>query len=216
MTAMTCLVASAAPADSPFPAPCWQKDFLWMLPQIERHARFAFRDRTGEARDEAVQETICNACVVFARLAKQGRAGAATWSSLAKYAIRQVRDGRRVGGSLNVKDVTSDHCRRRKQVKVQSLCRWDEPNQEWRDMLVEDKTCTPADLAASRIDFPAFLARLGPKKRRIAEMLATGESTRKVAKQLGVSPGRISQLRRELLEAWHEFHLPPSPETRAA
>jgi hypothetical protein len=37
---------------------------------------------------------------------EQGRAEAATWSSLAKSAVAQVRDGRRVGGSLNIKDVT--------------------------------------------------------------------------------------------------------------
>lgn len=208
MSALSSRVPSAPSTSSPLLPSCWQKDFLRMLPQIECHARFAFRDRKGEAREEAVQETICNACVVYARMAQQGRTGAATWSSLVTYAIRQVRDGRRVGGSLNVRDVTSDHCRLRKRVKVQPLCRWDEPNQEWRELLVEDKTCTPAELAASRIDVPAFFETLGPKKRRIAEALATGESTRKVAKRFGVSPGRISQLRREFLEAWHNFHLP--------
>ena len=216
MTSVTSHVPSPISNDLASSPSDWHNDFLEMLPHIERHARMAFRDRKGEARDEAVQETVCNACVVYARLAKQGRAGAATWSSLAKYAIRQVRDGRRVGGSLNIKDVTSDHCQLRKQVKVQPLCRWDEPNQEWQEMLVEDKTCTPAELAASRIDFPAFLAALQPKKRRIAETLATGESTQRVAKLFGITPGRISQLRQELLAAWQSFHGFASAESGAA
>ena len=216
MTSVTSPVPSPISNDLASSPSDWHNDFLEMLPHIERHARMAFRDRTGEARDEAVQETVCNACVVFARLAKQGRAGAATWSSLAKYAIRQVRDGRRVGGSLNIKDVTSDHCQLRKRVKVQPLFRWDEPKQEWQEMLVEDKTCTPAELAASRIDFPAFLAALQPKKRRIAETLATGESTQGVAKLFGITPGRISQLRQELLVAWQNFHGFASAESGAA
>src|SRR5690606_11844348 len=135
----------------------------------------------GERRSEAVQEAVCNACQAFARLVEQGRAEAATWSSLVKYAVSQVRDGRHVGGSLNVNDVCSSYCQRRKGVDVQSIHSWDQQDQEWRKILVEDKRCTPAELAASRINFPAWPATLSHRDRRIALKLATGESTSQVA-----------------------------------
>ena len=87
--------------------PAWHRDFVRMLPKIEDHARFVFRHLKSDRQEEAVQETICNCVVAFARLFKRGRAKAATWSSLARYAVAQVRSGRRVGTSLNIKDLTS-------------------------------------------------------------------------------------------------------------
>lgn len=213
MTATTTTPATSPTSTDPA---CWHPYFLAMLPAIETHAHIAFRDLKGDTRDEAIQESICNACCAFARLVEQDRADAATWSSLAKYAVAQVRAGRRVGTPLNVRDVTSDHCQLRKGVSVRSLHHWDEQDQQWRDMLVEDKTCTPADLAASRIDYPAFLETLSRRDRRIAETLATGETTSRVAKRFGISPGRVSQLRQELKVAWERFHSPPSVELSAA
>jgi uncharacterized protein YerC len=48
----------------------------------------------------------------------------------------------------------------------------------------------------------AWFRSLARKKRRIAKLLATGETTSKVASVVGLSPGRISQLRRELQTSW--------------
>ena len=176
-----------------------------MLPKIEQHARIVFRDRNREAREEAVQETVCNACVAFARLAEQGRTHVATWSSLTKYALAQVRDGRRVGTRLNIHDVSSQHCQQRKSVEVQSLHRWDDRNEEWTEMVVEDRHSTPADLAAFRIDFRDFLRSLSRRDRKLALKLARGHATRGIAQQFKISAGRVSQLRRELCEAWQQF-----------
>jgi DNA-binding NarL/FixJ family response regulator len=52
------------------------------------------------------------------------------------------------------------------------------------------------DLVAFRIDFAAWLRSHPSRDRRINLMLATGESTRAVAKRFDISEGRISQLRR--------------------
>ena len=46
-------------------------------------------------------------------------------------------------------------------------------------------------------------------KLRIAEVLAAGEGTTKTAERFKVSPGRVSQLRRELHDAWQAFHGDP-------
>ncbi len=204
-----------APSQStPSSSACWQPEFLEILPLVERHARYFLRHLPrGEARDEALQEVVCNACVAYARLAEQGRAAVANPTSLARYGAAQYRVGCRVGAALNINDVCSTYCQRRKGVQIRSLTRWDEEDCAWKELLVEDRNATPADLAASRIDFAAFMASLSARTRRIAELLAVGETTSRVAELVGVTAGRISQLRRELQSAWDAFH---EPRTEAA
>ena len=46
---------------------------------------------------------------------------------------------------------------------------------------------------------------MSKRKRRIAKALGNGERTKEVAKRFGVSAGRISQVRRELMAAWDAF-----------
>ena len=136
--------------------PAWHAEFLKMLPKITEHASFSFRHLKGDSRDEMIQEVVTNALKAFVRLVEQGRSEAATWSSLARYAVRQVRDGRQVGSSLNVRDVSSRHCQKRKGVNVRSLSCWDDQDQEWKELIVEDRRSTPADVAAFRVDFREF------------------------------------------------------------
>lgn len=78
----------------------------------------------------------------------------------------------------------------------------------WQEVLVEHRTCTPADLAASRIDFLAWLGSLSARDQKIAKLLASGCGTSEVAAKVGLSWARISQMRRELMASWEEFHEP--------
>ncbi len=182
-----------------------------MLPKIADHVSFSFRHLHGDNRDEMIQEVVANACTAFARLVEQGRSEAATWSSLARFAVRQARDGRKVGGSLNIHDVCSLHCQIRKGVNVQSLSRGNDQEQEWREMVVEDHRTTPADVAAFHVDFRQFLKSLSRRNRKLALQLAKGHATSWIARNFKISAGRVSQLRRELFEAWQEFHGEPIP-----
>ncbi len=99
----------------------WHEKFLPMLPKIKSLAAIAFRGESIDARDEMVQEVICNALVAFKRLYDKGKADIAYPTVLARYAIRQVRDGRKVGGTLNAKDVMSSYAQRRRGFKVKRL-----------------------------------------------------------------------------------------------
>lgn len=182
-----------------------QSAFLTLLPTIERTAESSCRRLTSEAREEAVAEAIANAFVAFVRLDEQDRVEAATGRSLARFAVRQFFAGRRVGNRLNGNDVLSTYARRRHNFSLARLDRQDEHG-NWRDVLVEDHRATPADLAASRIDFPAWLKTLPVRDRRIALKLANGHSTGAVASRFKISVSRVSQLRRELAERWQEFH----------
>jgi hypothetical protein len=185
--------------------PAWHDDFLDMLPVIKRHASIAFRELDPEAKEEAVQEVICNAMRAYVRLVELNKTAVAFPSALARYGVSQFRSGRKVGGKLNVKDVMSRYAQLRKRFGVERLDRYDEEEQGWQEIVVEDKTAGPADIAATRIDFTTWLKSLTPKLRRIAETLAVGESTAATAHQTQVTAGRISQVRRELLESWQEF-----------
>jgi len=182
-----------------------QDKFLDILPSIRQQARFAFRAETPERRDDLVTEVIANCWVAFVRLMDHGKEDEVHPTPLAQYAIRQVRDGRKVGSKLNVNDVSSEYAQKAKGIKVQSLVCFNQRKQEWREILVEDRHAGPAETAASRIDFSEWLRSLPRRSRRIAETLAAGETTKKAAKRYRVSPGRISQLRRELKDDWEAF-----------
>ena len=61
------------------------------------------------------------------------------------------------------------------------------------------------DQVAFRLDFPAWLLSLSQRDRRVVEDLLLGERTLDVARRHGLSPGRVSQLRREFLDGWRAF-----------
>lgn len=190
--------------------PAWHQVFIAMLPAIVTHAKIAFRHLRPDARAEAIQEAVCNACCAVARLAELGNLDLAYPSPLARYAVAQVRDGRKVRCRLNVRDVLSPYCQQRKKIVVERLDVYDVENDEWREILIEDRHATPAQTAAARIDIGQWFASLPRKKRRIAQTLATGEPTKSAARRFCVSAGRISQLRRELMDSWANFQGEPT------
>jgi len=98
-----------------------------MLPVIETHARCVFRHLDAEARQETVQEVIANALVAFVRLVQLGKVSLAYPTVLARYAVAQVNEGRKVGNHLNVQDVSSAYCQRRKKISMERLDHFDGP-----------------------------------------------------------------------------------------
>lgn len=203
------MIAIAPQSSRKQPVPRWHKKFLSMLPLIRRHAAVCFRHLDPEARSEAVQEVVCNALAAYRRLVELGKEEVAFPSPLARFGVAQVRAGRRVGASLNCKDITSTHCQLQKQIQVDRLDRYDEEEMCWQEILVEDRHAGPAETASSRIDFGAWLGTLAAKQRRIANVLATGETTLATARRFRLSPGRVSQLRQELKRAWEDFTAEP-------
>ena len=189
----------------------WNEVFLKMLPTLLTNLRFEFRRLDDERREEAIAEAVANAYVAFRRLVQQGRGQLAYPTVLARYAAAQVREGRRVGGKLNVHDVSSRYAQQRRGIVLQNLDRFDEKRQEWKEAVVEDTRTSVFRLAAFRIDFPAWLKRLSARNRKIALALAKGFTTLWVARKFRLSAARISQLRRELCESWHAFHAGPNP-----
>lgn len=197
----------AAPA-----RPAWHAGFLALLPDIRRQLRFAFRRLSGERREDAIQEALANALIAYVRLFEQGKSELAYATPLAQYAVRQVCDGRQVACRLNVCEMLSRYAQRKSGFTVSRLHRRKANDGSWCELLVEDRRCTPAELAASRIDFGAWLRRLPQRKRRIAAALASGATTGETARRFQLTAGRISQLRRELARDWRAFQGEPEAE----
>jgi hypothetical protein len=179
--------------------------FVAMLPAIRRTAQISFRKVRPELRGELIEEVVANCYVAYARLVERGQADRALPSPLARFAIAQVRAGRRVGNRLRISDALSSYAQYRKQFFVEPLDQYDEEEECWQQVLIEDKRATPADVAACRIDFAEWLRRLTARLRRIALALASGETTKGAAEKFGLSPARISQLREWLRKSWEAF-----------
>ncbi len=185
--------------------PAWHNRFLAILPTVLRQARIAFSSLDPERREDALAEVVANVFAAYARLAELGKEDLAYATPLARYAIRRYYDGRCVGSKFNSRDVSSKRCQRLQNIKMKSFHRFDPDDGRWREIVVEDRRATPADVAMTRIDFAAWLATLTPRERSIAMKLAVGERTGTVAKLFGVSAGRVSQMRGELCQAWKVF-----------
>ena len=179
--------------------------FEELLPSITSQARYAFRNQNAAERDDLIAEVVANAYVAFDRLKERGKGDLAYASPLAQFGIKQVRVGRRVGTKMNVRDVLSYYCQLANLLTVDRLDEYDPLSGTWKEVLVEDRCCGPADIATMRVDFGEWLRKLPRQLRSIAKVLATGETTGATARRFNVSSARISQLRRELQDAWMEF-----------
>jgi hypothetical protein len=128
-------------------APAWHTVFLRMLPAIRQHARFRFRHLDPESREECIQEVLCNVCCAVARLAELNKLDRCHASAMARFAVAQVKDGRRVGGRLNCEDISSLYCQRRKGVVIERLYHFHVEENAWEEIVVEDRNATPAEVA---------------------------------------------------------------------
>jgi DNA-directed RNA polymerase specialized sigma24 family protein len=176
--------------------------FLELLPKIRRQANIAFRNALPDAREELIAEVVANAYSSYCRLVELGKEDVAFATPLACFAIRRVRSCRFLGGRLKDRDVMSGRVRGS---GVGRLDCFDSKDGTWQEIVVEDRRAGPAEIAACRIDFSTWLRLLPRRQRKVALMLAGGESTSEAAKKFGVTAGRISQLRLWLKESWERF-----------
>ncbi len=194
-------------------------EFLELIPIVERQVRFAFRYRPVVDREEAAAEAVAVAYASCVRLTARGKDSIRDFpSALAAYAVLHVKAGRQVGSPNSTTDVLSQLAQRKRGFRVESLhfssvvgrdrvvSMADRRRQdEFEDQLRDNTRTAVPDQAAFRIDFPAFLAGLGPRNRTLARFLALGNSAQVAADWFGLSEGRLSQLRRAWREWWCQF-----------
>ena len=146
-------------------------------------------------RADAVAEMVGIAYRNYASLVRRGRTDIYP-TPLGDFAVKSYFSGRRVAG-MSATDATSDRCQLLERAVVLT-------NTGMDDYYCREHQ-TPALLACFKIDFEAWEKSLGAKKRDILHSFLYGYTTNEISAQFKVSPGRVSQLRRELIDAWYEF-----------
>ncbi len=181
-----------------------QRAFLTALPRIEAHGNVYFRNvKCTSMKAEYLAEMTALSWKWFQSLVRRGKDPSSFVSAIASFAARAVKSGRRLCGQEKAKDVLSPRAQQRRGFAVGRLPDFSSLNWNPLSEALADNTRTPPDEAAAfRIDFPEWLASLDDRKKRITEELMLGKRTLDVASRHGISPARISQMRREFEQDW--------------
>lgn len=197
-----------------------QAHFMQFVDRIRLHAEInARRYRCPGRKEDFVAEVIAVSWRWFLRCVEQGKDVDSFVMMLATYAVKHVRCGRRLCGQERAKDVFSGRTQASKGFVVIPLpgCRHSrddvyckpsgQRDADYIEEALRDNTqCEPPETAAFRCDFPQWMAGYDQRKRDIVEAMIMGDATQDIAARFGLSPGRISQMRREFCDGWRVFH----------
>jgi hypothetical protein len=190
---------------------------LRLLPKLETHARIVFRGiRCPVKQADKVQECVALAWQWFLGLTEQGKAVFDFPMAFIALLARAVKGGRRLCGPERSGDVLTFVAQQRHGFRVELLPSSTRSPHEQRyatphgqalldafEERLRDTTLTPVpDQVAFRLDFPAWRRTRSERDRRVIDALMAGGRTKDVSEKFGLTPGRVSQLRRDFLEDW--------------
>lgn len=205
--------------------------FLDLLPRLQTHAAIAFRHiPCPAARADCIAETLALAWRWLGRLQRRGKAVSQFPMVFIILAARAVRCGRRLVRQESARDVLSPTAQRRHGFRVQALPAqrrvalqelYGEVNGQryldaYEECLGDNRRSAVPDQVAFRLDFAAWLARLTARERRLIHAMAQRERTKDLSRRFQLSPGRISQLRRQFQQEWERFWADPADAQPAA
>jgi DNA-binding NarL/FixJ family response regulator len=158
-----------------------------VVPVVRIHAKLVFQGLRDA--DEMVSDAVSVAWEALLTAPQ-----AATPQSVAAIACRRVKSGRQFRQSA--KSIGGPNPRRKRK-----------PQREEADIgkVLARERNNPAALATVKMDFTAWLPLLTQREQRYLEAFISGETTGEIARRFRVSPARVSQMRRELLEHWKAF-----------
>ena len=194
------------------PATTWsladlQARFLHIRERIETHARIYFRHvKCWFQKADLIAETIALAWKWFRRLAQKGKDATEFASTLACYAAKAVHCGRRVTTQLKAQDVLSEVAQQRHGFCVGKLPDFSTLSENpLAEALIDNTRTEVPEQVCFRIDFPSWLQTRTYRDRRIINDMAMSQRSLDLSRKYGISPGRISQLRREFRDDWQRF-----------
>jgi hypothetical protein len=199
---------SASPTAAQPNEGCWHRLFAAsVLPRLLSHAAVCLRGvRCPHERAELRAEMCALGWLWFVRLVHRGQVPERFPTVLAAYAGRAAKSGRRLCGQLPAKDVLSPLAQRRHRFAVRSLPGGSSLDRDALGEALHDNSRSEVpDQVAFRCDFPAWHATLSGREQVLVNELLLGEPAGAAAAHLGVSPGRVSQQRRELGDDWRRF-----------
>ena len=178
-------------------APPWHAELVRSLPAVRGRAMKSFRRLPPADREEAVADVTAEVARTLSRLHDRGRYRPYFLPAVTAFAVRRHRSGCRVGSPVHRRDLLSPVPRRE--------CRPETGGHAALDSAADRRGADPAERAAVRLDFAAFRDTLRPRDRALVDLLGRGHRPSEVADRLGVSRGRVSQLRADLRARWHAF-----------
>ena len=182
--------------------------FLALLPRIETHGRIYFRHVKCQCKkDEAIAEMRALAWKWFLRLAQRGKDPADFLVTFTRFLARAVNSGKRLCGQEKAKDVLSNQAQQKHGFVVETFSQNSSPTGNVWDEALQDNTQSEVlDQVIFRIDFPKWRSTFTERDQRLIDQLMVGEQTDQVARKFGLTPGRVSQLRREYKADWQRFN----------
>jgi hypothetical protein len=186
--------------------------FLGIAPRIVTHGHIYFRHiRCPLQREDAISEMLALVWLFYVRLSQRGKDPAQFVSALATFAARRVQSGGRLTGMEKSRDVLSPLAQHEHGFVVKML---PDTSTLGTNPLAEallDNTQTPIpEQVAFRQDFPAWRLTRTERDRRIMDALMFGERPLDISRRHGISPGRVSQLRRDFHDDWCRFCADPA------
>jgi hypothetical protein len=191
-----------------------QRNFESAIPRINDAIRYHFRRYrwSKQHQDEAFAEARAATWVAWHGLLRRGKNPIDVGIiAIVGFACRGVKNGRTVGANRSLGrgagDIQNSKIRRTTGLRVLAFDDLaDDSDRPWQDwLLATNQRVGPAEQAAIRIDFAAWLQTIPRRKRQAAELLAQGFSTGEVAEHLHVTPAAVSQDRHWLARSWQEF-----------
>jgi hypothetical protein len=181
--------------------------FLSLLPRIELHGRVYFRDvASAELQEELIAEMVALCWRWYLRLLSQGKDPHAFPSAICTYAARAVHSSRKLCGQEPAREVLSPLAQARGGFVVASIPDGSTLGGDVFAEALRDNAQTPVpEQVCFRLDFPAWRATWSERDRRVIDDLMRGERTGDLARKYGLSPARVSQLRREFFADWCRF-----------
>jgi hypothetical protein len=194
--------------------------YLALVPRIENHACIVFRDvLCHDRRADLIAEAVALGWRWFMRLNERGKDVHEFPAAFAVFVARAIKAGRRITGQEKPKDVLSPLAQRRHNFKVEvlpgsfarsheMLCgsvRGQKQHDAYEERLTDNTWTPPDEQAMFRLDFAGWLKTLTGRERRLIRAMAMNERTKDLSRQFELSPGRISQMRREFHESWQRF-----------
>ena len=74
-----------------------------------------------------------------------------------------------------------------------------------QEALIDNTRSPVPEQVMFRLDFPSWLTTRTERDRRIINDMAMGQRTLDLSRKYGISPGRVSQIRREFHDDWQRF-----------
>jgi hypothetical protein len=185
-----------------------QSAFMTVIwPKVQSHGRVSFRHlRCWHRKQDAISEMVALCWKWHLRLAAKGRDACEYPTALASYAARAVRCGRKLAGMDKAKDAMSPLAQQQYGFCVSALPDGSSLHGNAFDLALIDNRVSPVpDQVSFRVDFRGWLATRTDRDRRIIHDMMLNERTLDLADKYGISPGRVSQLRRQYMEDWFKF-----------